>query len=112
MMLFRTNEENLSSVKSVKEYFEEDPSGVAISRRGSGVAPTQDGENYKFTVKVNISSETNYDLYFCASAFIFINDTDYYFIGGEMRGSVRTLALNNDGTNLSSEALAILAGNN
>ena len=112
VMLFRTTEERLSSVKSVEEYYLEDPSNVAIFRKGNGTAPSLEDDNYKFTVKVNITSEANYDMYFCASAFVVINDTDYYFIGEEMQETVRTLAVHNDGTNLSPEALAYLAGNN
>lgn len=111
VMFFRTTEAYKNSAPSVESLFRASQSNVAISRKNSDVKPTAENGFYSFTAKVSISSPLNYDMYFCASAFVVINGTDYYFVGEEMRESVRTVAQSNSGTNLSREVLGYLAGN-
>lgn len=111
--LFRTTAALKNTAPSVQSLFNAEPDKanpvhVAINVRNSNVPPAAEDGNYTFVSRVNITKVANYDMYFCAQAFIVVNGEDYYFIGEEMRESVRTLAASNDGTNLSSEALASL----
>ena len=111
--LFRTSEALKNSAPSVRSLVEAEPDKanpehVAINVRNSNVPPAAEDGYHTFVSKVNITKPANYDMYFCAQAFIVVNGEDYYFVGEEMRDSVRTLAANNNGTNLSNEALASL----
>ena len=111
VMLFRTDEAHIGFAPTVKNAYRDHPTAITISRKNSSVPPTAENGYYSFVTKINITSTANYDMYFCARAFIVINNTDYYFIGEEMQETVKTVAASNNGTNLSSEALAYLAGN-
>ena len=111
VMMFRTTEADLASAPTVENYYRANANNVAISRKGSGVKPTAANGKYTFTAKISITDTANYNIYFCAQAFVVINGTDYYFIGEEMQGSVRTIAQNNSETNLSRLALRYLSGN-
>ena len=111
--LFRTTEEYKNSAPSVQSLFfaeadKANPEHVAINIKNSNVPPVAEDGYHAFVSVVNITKTTNYDMVFCAQAFIIVNGEDYFFVGEEMRESVRTLAADNDGTNLSSEALASL----
>ena len=46
--------------------------------RGSNVIPHPEAETYKFTAKVTMTDEANYDIVFCAAPYIVI-DGEYYF---------------------------------
>ena len=111
IMLFKTR---LDSVPTVKAVYEGTPSKViCVSSTQYGVTLEEDGDNYKFSVKVSISSESNYDIYFCAIPYVVV-DGEYYYLGNNMKFSVQTLAkecLENGGSDLSDEALTILKGN-
>ena len=110
IMLFKTRQ---ASVPTVEEVFNATPAKtIAINNTQYGVTLDEDGDNYSFSVKVNISSEANYDIYFCAAPYVVV-DGDYYFLDN-MKYSVQTLAaycLEHGGSNLSNEALNVLAGN-
>lgn len=111
--LFRTTEALKDSAPSVQSLFNAEPDKanpvhVAINVRNSNIPPAAEDGYYTFVSRVNITKAANYNMYFCAQAFIVVNGEDYYFIDEEMRESVRTLAASNDGTNLSNEALASL----
>ena len=80
--------------------------------RGSNVMPHPEAETYKFTAKVTMTDEANYDIVFCAAPYIVI-DGEYHFLE-EIRYSVNTLAnyyLEHGGSSLSEDALNLLAGN-
>ena len=101
-----------NSISSVKSAYETKQSLIFIVRKGSGTAPTPNGGKYVFTSYLSIDS-SDYETIFCAAPFI-VADGQYYFLD-EMRYSVKTLATEcqtTHGSPLSSEALAILAGNN
>ena len=110
IMLFKTRQD---SVPTVEEVFNATPvKTIAINNTQYGVTLDEDGDNYSFSVKVNISSEANYDIYFCAAPYVVV-DGDYYFLDN-MKYSVQTLAtyyLSHSGSGLSTDALNVLAGN-
>ena len=110
IMLFKTRQD---SVPTVEEVFNATPAKtVAINNTQYGVTLDEDGDNYSFSVKVNISSEANYDIFFCAAPYVVV-DGDYYFLDN-MKYSVQSLAsyyLNHSGSGLSADALNVLAGN-
>lgn len=75
----------------------------------SGSTPYETGDNYAFTVRVNILSADDYDTVYCAVPYIIAGGRYYFF--AEMRYSVNTLAeycLANGDSNLSNEALSTL----
>ena len=111
VMIFRTDGSHISSAPSVEDAYKANPANVAISRKNSNVPPAAENGTYSFVTKINITSTSNYDMYFCARAFVVINGTEYYFVGDEMQETVRSVANVNNGSNLSSGALAYLAGN-
>ena len=110
VMLFKTRQD---SVPTVEEVFNATPAKtVAISNTQYGVTLEEDGDNYKFSVKINISGSASYDIFFCAAPYIVI-DGDYYFLDN-MKYSVQSLATyyqSHSGSGLSADALSILAGN-
>ena len=115
--LFRTTAEYKNSAPSVEslvdaELDKDNPVYVAINKRDSSVPLTPEDGYYSFASKVNITKKANYDMYFCAQAFVIINGTDYRFVGNEIRTTAKELAAENDGTNLSSEALTYIANYN
>ena len=110
VMLFRTTEARLSTVKSVEEYYNEDPANVTIIRKNSGVPSDPVESFYDFSVQININTVANYSRYYCAAPFI-VAGGNYYFLP-EMRYSVNLLAQyyqSNPGCDLSAEALQYLA---
>ena len=114
VMLYKTKAQYAESAPTVQERYAANHSYVAIFNKGSGVAPTAEDGKYTFTARIDYTDETEYSKFIIAQAFIVVNGTDYYFLGEEMRESVRTLAGKaNVETNLSSDALTYLtiAGN-
>ncbi len=114
VMLYKTKAQYAESAPTVQARYAANHSYVAIFNKGSGVAPTAEDGKYTFTARIDYTDETEYSKYIIAQAFIVVNGTDYYFLGEEMRESVRTLAGKvNVETNLSSDALTYLttAGN-
>lgn len=66
-------------------------------------------DSYEFTYKINMTSEDNYDITFCAAPFVVAGGQYYFF--EETSGSVKSLATyysTHDGCNLSSDALTYL----
>ena len=110
VMLFKTRQD---SVPTVEEVFNATPAKtIAINDSQYGVTLEEDGDNYKFSVKINISGSASYDIFFCAAPYIVI-DGDYYFLDN-MKYSVQSLATyyqSHSGSGLSTDALSILAGN-
>lgn len=111
VMMYKTTKAlNAISDTSVKERFR-DGKALANFHKGSGEA-APDGDVYNFSAYVSFSDDTNYDVVVCAAPYIVINGTYYFF--DEMHYSVNLLAqyhLANGGSNLSEEALNVLAGN-
>ena len=106
-------ETTLSSygVSSIKQAYK-NHEYLSDFHRGSNVMPHPEAETYKFTAKVTMTDEANYDIVFCAAPYIVI-DGEYYFLE-EIRYSVNTLAdyyLEHGGSSLSEDALNLLAGN-
>lgn len=107
IMLFRTD--NISSVLSVKEYYELGEENVTISRRdAAGISPTEGF--YDFSVKININNPANFDRYYCAAPFIVAGGNCYFF--NEVDASINDLADNYSDDDLSIEALLYLATTN
>ena len=114
VMLYKTKAQYAESAPTVQARYAANHSYVAVFNKGSGVAPTAEDGKYTFTARIDYTDETEYSKYIIAQAFIVVNGTDYYFLGEEMRESVRSLAGKaNVETNLSSDALTYLttAGN-
>lgn len=89
VLLFRTRKA-LSSDKPVQDAIDLGKTPTKISK-GSGDVPSDPEDGYySFTVTVNISSSSNYDIMFCAAPFIEVNGTIY--ILDEIQYSVKTLA--------------------
>ena len=110
IMLFKTRLNNVPTVESV--YNDTPEKIIAVNNTQYGVTLDEDGDNYSFTVKVNVSSAANYDIYFCASPYVVVDGT-YHFLGN-MKFSVKTLAqeyLDTEYEHLSQAALNKLAGN-
>ena len=86
---------------------------LAIVHSNTGNAPHENGYNYMFTAKINITSFDHSDIVYCAQPFIVIDD-EYYFLQ-QMEASVFDYASDEyDGvtnnTGLSKAALQILCG--
>ena len=83
-------------------------SQMAVVHKGSGEAPQEDGSDYIFSARINITLASNYDTVFVGAPFIVAGGT-YYFLP-EIEYSLRSLAeycFDHDGcgSNLSAEAL-------
>ena len=79
----------------------------------SDVITYEDGYNYMFTAKINITLEDNYDTTYCAAPYVVVDD-DYYFFS-QMETSVSDIAWSeyfgySHNTSLSKAALQILLG--
>ena len=111
IMVFRTTEEHIDDVLTVEEYYNANPSNVAIVRKGSGTPGNEENGSYDFFARINFGSSTNYfNVIYCAAPFILVND-HYYFLR-EQRYSVNSLAnyyKTHDGCDLSSDALQYLS---
>lgn len=83
---------------------------LANVNKGSGAAPYLDGENYMFTVRVNMTQTENYNVAYVAAPYI-VAGGEYYFL--QVEYSVKTLAqyyLTNGGSKTMTNAcLALLA---
>ena len=106
LMLFRTSEEELGNVFSVKGYYDADKA-LATVRSNTGNPPDLIEGNYVFSVQINITRVSSYNIYYCVAPFIKVNDT-YYFLN-ERRESVNSLAASYEGDALSEDALTYLA---
>lgn len=108
--LFSTRK-SITSETPVQDAIDAGKTPLTISK-GSGAVPS-DPENgkYSFTVTVNLTSESNYGLVFCAAPFIEVDGTVYFL--EEVQFSVNTLAQhyidNSLPSELSSDALELLA---
>ena len=79
----------------------------------SDVIEHEDGYNYMFTAKINITSTSNYDVTYCAAPYVVVDDT-YYFLP-QMEASVSDTAWSEyfgytHNTSFSEAALRILIG--
>ena len=109
VMMFKTTSA-LSSDTPVQDRFKVN-GALANFHKGSAEI-SSDGDIYKFSAYVSFSDNTKYGTTVCAAPYIVANGV-YYFLG-EIQYSVNTLAqyhLQNGGSNLSTEALNVLAGN-
>ena len=109
VMLFK--EINPANTYSDTPVFDAYNSGKALNivRDNSGQVPYEEGNNYKFYVKVNV---TNHNVVFCAAPFVVAGGRIYFL--DEMQYSVNTLAqyhLTHGGSSLSNDALELLASN-
>ena len=79
----------------------------------SDVIEHEDGYNYMFTAKINITSTSNYDVTYCAAPYVVVDD-EYYFLP-QMEASVSNTAWSEyfgytHNTSFSEAALRILIG--
>ena len=97
-------------VSSVKAAYQA-KKALKISRKGSYSEPhSLDENNYGFTIKMNMTSEANYNIVYRAAPFIVVDDT-YYFLA-DIRYSVNLMAtyyLSHSGCELSEDALTLLS---
>ena len=108
MLVKKTTLENTYKLSSVEEAYRAGKP-VANGHKGSGIPPVSDDDIYSFNVKLNV---IDYDIVFCAAPYVVANG-EYYFLE-EMEFSVNILSqryLTNGGSELSNDALSILAGN-
>ena len=78
----------------------------------SGETPYQDGDNYVFTARINMTDEDNYGIVYVAAPYIVAGGQYYFFT--ESEGSVNSIATAcraNGGSDLSNAALDLLVGN-
>ena len=111
MLVKKSTLENTYHLSSAEEAYNEGEA-VYIANKGSNDEPNLDNDTYFFYVKLNVTRESNYGVTYVAAPFIKVNDV-YYFLD-ELECSVNSLAqyyLDNGGSDLSSAALNILAGN-
>lgn len=109
VMMFKTTSA-LSSDTPVQDRFKVNGALANFHKGSAEISP--DGDIYKFSAYVSFSDNTKYGTTVCAAPYIVANGV-YYFLG-EVQYSVNTLAqyhLQNGGSNLSTEALNVLAGN-
>ena len=102
------NDPAYSTVNTVAEAYNAGKQ-VATVNKGSGAAPYLNGDDYLFTVRVNITAAHN--IVYCAAPFV-VAGGQYYFLD-EIQYSVSSLAkyyVANGGSALSSSALLVLAG--
>ena len=101
---------NTYGVSSVEDAYRADKT-LKISRVNTYRDPASiDEDNYAFTVKMNMTSESNYDVVYHAAPFIVVDD-EYYFLD-DIVFSVNSLAsdyLTNGGSTLSNKALTLLS---
>ena len=107
--MFLTNSiGNVSSVRS---------RGANVASVSANTTPYEDGQgNYNFMALVNIPNNSedwpvnfSYNSYFCVRPYVVIDGMTFYLLNEDMHESVKTLAANNNGTNLSDKALEFLA---
>ena len=111
MLCKKTTLTNAYNTSSISEAYTNGET-LYIANKGSGVAPHLEDNTYSFMVQLNVTRESNYPTVYVAAPFIKVNET-YYFLT-EMEYSVNTLAayyLSHSGSDLSTAALNILAGN-
>ena len=112
VMLFKTrkNSHLTAEEKFDAEVDKNNPVTVLpVNNINYGLTLEDEGDYYSFIVKVAIAGASSYDLKFCVSPYVVIGGTHHFL--GNMDPSVNYLAQNGlVESNLSPEALAILAG--
>ena len=107
--MFLTNSlDNVSTVRG---------RGANVASVSASTTPSDDGQgNYNFLALVNIPDDSSswpanfsYSSYFCVRPYVVIDGMTFYLLDNDMHESVKTLATNNSGTNLSDKALEFLA---
>ena len=112
MIAKKTTIETTYGVSSVKEAYEASRTLKVVHMNSYEEPCEMDEDNYVFTVKINMTQESNYNVVYCVAPYV-VADGDYYFME-EMQYSVNSLAaycLTNGGSALSNAALKILKGN-
>ena len=107
--MFLTNDANTESTVAGR--------GNNVASVSASATPYKDGQgNYNLMAAVNIPDDEadwpdhfSYDSYFCVRPYVIIDGETYWLLENDMHESVKTLAANNDGTNLSKAALDFLA---
>ena len=110
--MFLTNNANTESTVAGRI-----ASGALVAGVSASATPNKDGQdNYNLLAAVNIPDDEadwpdhfSYDSYFCVRPYVIIDGETYWLLENDMHESVKTLAANNDGTNLSKAALDLLA---
>ena len=74
---------------SISEAFDAEQS-LALGNKGSGETPYLEGDNYVFSVKINMTNSSYRDIDYCAAPYIVIDDT-YYFLDETHRTFNETL---------------------
>ena len=111
MIVKKSTLEGTYSLNSVEEAYEASQP-LAILHSGNGDTPYEKGDNYLFTVKLNMSNSISYRIVYRAAPFVVVNGT-YYFLD-EIECSVNSIAsdyLASGDSGLSNSVLNILAGN-
>ena len=112
MFMKKTTLENSYEGKSIAEAYDGGLRPSANVHKGSGEAPHEEGDNYVFTAKINMTNVNNYGIVYVAAPYI-VAGGEVFFLE-EIEYSVNTMAqyyLTHNGSSLSSAALTILAGN-
>lgn len=112
MIAKKTTIETTYGVSSVKEAYEASRTLKVVHMNSYEEPCEMDEDNYVFTIKINMTQESNYNVVYCVAPYV-VADGDYYFME-EMQYSVNSLAaycLTNGGSALSNAALKILKGN-
>ncbi len=112
MFMKKTTLQNSYQGKSIAEAYEDGLRPNANVHKGSGEVPYEEGDNYVFTGKINMTNVNNYDIVYVAAPYI-VAGGEIFFLQ-EIEYSVNTMAqyyLSHSGSNLSNAALTILAGN-
>ena len=112
MIAKKTTIETTYGVSSVKEAYEASRTLKVVHMNAYEEPCEMDEDNYVFTVKINMTQESNYNVVYCVAPYV-VADDEYYFLE-EMQYSVNSLAaycLTNGGSALSNAALKILKGN-
>lgn len=107
--MFLTNNANTESTVEGR--------GNNVASVSANATPYKDGQgNYNFIAVVNIPDDSanwpdhfSYSSYFCVRPYVVINNKTFYLLEEDMHESVKTLAVSNNGTNLSEAALSFLA---
>lgn len=113
MFMKKTTLQNNYEGKTIAQaYFDDDLRPNANVHKGSGEVPFEDGDNYVFTARINMTDEANYGIVYVAAPYIIAGEQIFFL--EEIEYSVNTMAQyyrTHSGCNLSSAALKILAGN-
>ena len=116
IMMFLTTKAKESSAPTVEQRYLASASNVSVVSRNAETAPDEDGQgNYNFLVVVNVPDTLptqkgfNYDSYFCVRPYVKIGEQIYWLLAEDIHESIITLAEARNNTNLSKDALDLLA---